>query len=119
MNDISHQLLTFKGQNPEFDMDKACDNDKFVSLLGLFYRNEATKDNALELAYNASFYNERIAKEREKIINSIKSGKMRMVEGALNTSNENEGAIDVNTMSDDMIDSLKEKVLNGEKVNLV
>ena len=118
INDITEQVNKIKEKNPDFDMDAMCDNNEFVDMMNMLYQNGKTKSNAVLFAYNAVMFDKRLQDEKNKILQSIKSGKMRPVEGA-NTSLENANTIDINNITDDMLESLEKRALAGEEITLV
>lgn len=80
INDITGQVNTIKESEPDFDMDALCENDDFVDAMNMFYKNGRTKEKAVLYAYNAVMFDKRLQGEKDKILQSIKSGKMRPVE---------------------------------------
>lgn len=118
INDITGQVNTIKESEPDFDMDALCENDDFVDAMNMFYKNGRTKEKAVLYAYNAVMFDKRLQGEKDKILQSIKSGKMRPVEGA-NAVSENTDTIDINNITDDMLESLEKRALNGEEIVLV
>lgn len=118
INDITGQVNTIKESEPDFDMDALCENDDFVDAMNMFYKNGRTKEKAVLYAYNAVMFDKRLQGEKNKILQSIKSGKMRPVEGA-NAASENTDTIDINNITDDMLENLEKRALNGEEIVLV
>lgn len=118
INDITGQVNAIKESEPDFDMDALCENDDFVDAMNMFYKNGRTKEKAVLYAYNAVMFDKRLQGEKDKILQSIKSGKMRPVEGA-NAVSENTDTIDINNITDDMLESLEKRALNGEEIVLV
>ena len=118
ISDITGQVNAIKESEPDFDMDALCENDDFVDAMNMFYKSGRTKQKAVLYAYNAVMFDKRLQSEKDKILQSIKSGKMRPVEG-VNAVSENTDTIDINNITDDMLESLERRALNGEKIVLV
>ena len=119
---IRGQLAVFSGKMPGFDIDSAISNKRFADALRLFCMNDSTRDNALELAYNAVFFDDAVKKiariERERIIGSMKVGTMRVSEGAMLGGGHTAAKLDVSSMNDRQIAALAARVMRGEKIKI-
>lgn len=118
--EINRQISNFQKKAPAFDMNKAVENRRFSRLLSNLYDDEITRGDALELAYNAVFFDEAIRQtaqaEREKVISSVRSGQARISEGAANGTAGAAAKIDVNKLTDEQIADLATRAANGEQI---
>lgn len=118
--EINRQISNFQKKVPAFDMNKAVENRRFSRLLSNLYDDEITRGDALELAYNAVFFDEAIRQtaqaEREKVISSVRSGQARISEGAANGTAGAAAKIDVNKLTDEQIADLATRAANGEQI---
>ncbi len=118
--EISRQISDFQKKVPAFDMNKAVENRRFSRLLSNLYDDEITRGDALELAYNAVFFDEAIRQaaqaEREKVISSVRSGQARISEGAAKGASGAAAKIDVNKLTDEQIADLAARAANGEQI---
>lgn len=121
---LSRKLGDLKAQSAAAGVDLVAlsDNDAFVAAVNNFYANEATRSAAVQMAYNAVFFNDALQKhiqaEREKIISTVKAGAARMDEGASQGAQGVSSKVDVSKMSDEQIADIANRVMRGEKIVL-
>ena len=118
--EINRQISDLQKKVPAFDMNKAVENRRFSRLLSNLYDDEITRGDALELAYNAVFFDEAIRQaaqaEREKVISTVRSGQARISEGAAKGTSGAAARIDVNKLTDEQIADLAARAANGEQI---
>lgn len=121
LEEIERQRQELVNASPEFDMSQAVENETFTNMLGMLYRNPATQKEALALAYRAVYFDNALARgaarEREKVIASVKSGYTRAAEGAAQTTGAAAAKVNVDKMSDEQIAEISQRILNGEKIS--
>lgn len=119
-SDINNQIAMLKKKAPRFNMDSAVENGRFVRLVSTLYEDAETRGDALELAYNAVFFDEALKTaarvEREKVITSVRSGQTRISEGAAGSSSGATVKIDVGKLTDEQIAELASRAANGEHI---
>lgn len=112
--------LQQQGKAVGVDIVELSGNDAFVGMVNSLYRDPATRQNAVKLAYNAVFFDDVVQKaaeaEREKVISTVKAGQMRVDEGAAGNTAGAASKVDVKKLSDDQIAKIAEQVLNGERI---
>lgn len=122
LGEVERQRQELAKRAPGFDMAAAVRNPQFNNMLGALYQNPETKERAVELAYNAVFFDDvakRIAQqEKEKVVASVKSGAARVQEGAAAGSPAASARIDMNKLSDSQIDKITQGILEGKIHNL-
>ena len=122
LGEVERQRQELAKRAPGFDMAEAVRNPQFNSMLGTLYQNPETKGRAVELAYNAVFFDDvrqQIAKrEKEKVVASVKSGAARVPEGAAAGSPAASARIDMSKLSDGQIDKITQGLLEGKIHNL-
>lgn len=120
--DIDHQIVELQKKTPEFDMNRCVENRQFSGLVLDLYQNAATREQALELAYRAVYFDDAlrqaVSAEREKIITSVRSGQMRVQEGAANGGGGAAARPDVSRMTDEQIADMAQRAANGEQITL-
>lgn len=113
--------LQQQGQAIGADILKLSENDAFVSMVNSLYRDPATRGNAVQMAYNAVFFNDAVKAaaqaERDKVISSVKAGQMRVSEGAAGKTAGAAVKLDVGKLSDDQIADMVARAQNGEKIS--
>lgn len=120
--DINSQIAQFQKKVPTFDMNRAVDNEQFSRLLSRLYEDESVRDNALEMAYNAVFFDDMVRQvaqsERDKVISSVRSGQMRISEGAAQNAGGAAVKLNVGKMTDEQIAEMAARALNGEQIEI-
>lgn len=118
--DINSQIAQFQKKVPTFDMNHAVDNEQFSRLLSRLYEDENIRDNALEMAYNAVFFDDMVRqaaqRERDRVISSVRSGQMRISEGAAQSAGGAAVKLNVGKMTDEQIAEMAARALNGERI---
>ena len=112
--------LQQQGKAAGVDIVELSGNDAFVGMVNNLYRDPATRENAVKLAYHAVFFDDVVKQaaeaEREKVISTVKAGQMRVDEGAAGNTAGAASKVDVKKLSDDQIAKIAEQVLNGERI---
>ena len=112
--------LQQQGKAAGVDIVELSSNDAFVGMVNNLYRDPATRENAVKLAYHAVFFDDVVKQaaeaEREKVISTVKAGQMRVDEGAAGNTAGAASEVDVKKLSDDQIAKIAEQVLNGERI---
>lgn len=120
--DINSQIAQFQKKVPTFDMNRAVDNEQFSRLLSRLYEDESVRDSALEMAYNAVFFDDMVRQvaqsERDKVISSVRSGQMRISEGAAQNAGGAAVKLNVGKMTDEQIAEMAARALNGEQIEI-
>ena len=91
-------------------------------MLDALYKAESTRDNAVELAYRAVFFDRAVQevehKAREQVIASVKSGQTRIGEGAAKAGSGAAARIEIDKLNDDQIADIADRVMRGEKITI-
>lgn len=113
--------LQQQGKAAGVDIVELSGNDAFVGMVNNLYRDPATRENAVKLAYHAVFFDDVVKQaaeaEREKVISTVKAGQMRVDEGAAGNTAGAASKVDVKKLSDDQIADMVARAQNGEKIS--
>ncbi|MCI9626523.1 MAG: hypothetical protein HFI90_07045 [Clostridia bacterium] len=100
--------------------DAMLDNPQFIATARSLYDNPVTRENALQTAYNALYFDDilkqRVKDEKEKIVSNIKAGQERVSEGAMQKSANASAKIDVSKLTDAQLEEYAERARSGEKI---
>lgn len=100
--------------------DAMLNNPQFIVTARSLYDNPATRETALQTAYNALYFNDilkqRVKDEKEKIVSNIKAGQERVSEGAMQKSANASAKIDVSKLTDAQLEEYAERARSGEKI---
>lgn len=113
--------LQQQGKAAGVDIVELSSNDAFVGMVNNLYRDPATRENAVKLAYHAVFFDDVVKQaaeaEREKVISTVKAGQMRVDEGAAGNTAGAASKVDVGKLTDDQIADIVARAQNGEKIS--
>lgn len=122
LRDVDQQVTEATKSIPGFDMGEAVENNRFTTMLDALYKSESTRDNAVELAYRAVFFDRAVQevehKAREQVIASVKSGQTRIGEGAAKAGSGAAARIEIDKLNDDQIADIADRVMRGEKITI-
>ena len=100
--------------------DAMLNNPQFIVTARSLYDNPATRETALQTAYNALYFNDilkqRVKEEKEKIVSNIKAGAERVPEGAMQKSANASAKIDVSKLTDAQLEEYAERARSGETI---
>lgn len=106
-----------KGVYPSFDISSEQENEQFMKLLGAGVPMRtayevAHKDEIIRSAM--SFTAEKTA---EKVANSVRANSSRPSENGLSSNSAALSTVDINKMTKQQIDAIKQRVFNGERID--
>ena len=106
-----------KGVYPSFDIASEQENEQFMKLLGAGVPMRtayevAHKDEIIRSAM--SFTAEKTA---EKVANSVRANSSRPTENGLSSNSAALSTVDINKMTKQQIDAIKQRVFNGERID--
>lgn len=96
------------------------ENPQFILLAKSLYDNPATRETALQTAYQGLYFDEvlkaRVEAEKEKVVSSIKAGQQRITEGAAQNNPSVAGKVDVSRLTDKQMEEYMARAQSGETI---
>lgn len=103
---------------PSFDVMAEQENEQFVKLLGAGVPMRTAYEVAHKDEIIASAMSYTANKTAEKVANSVKANASRPSENGLSSNASALGAVDINKLSREQIETYKQRALNGERIDL-